>query len=328
MNSSLSILEAPPAATPKVSVIVPTHGRSRLLARLLRSLIAQEFPPDAFEVLVVHNVSNDDTEAVVRQIAAESPVQIRYFAKNYNGPKASRDFGAKEAAGGIIAFIDDDCVATPRWLAEGVRLMKPGVGLVQGRTTPHPEQPRHLVEKTIDIPEASPFFETCNIFYQKDAVLRVGGFSNEFVYGGEDTDLGWKVKESGAATVFAPDAVVHHEVFRATVRGWLLEPRYMIAWPLLVKLHPGLREHMYMRYFLTKRCALFDLALVGFLAGLLVHPATFVLILPYVVHRLREPGRRRNPAIKVLRLIAGVPRAFVIFALLAMGSIRYRSVLL
>lgn len=332
MSVALHTPEAPAAAAPQVSVVVPTHGRPELLGRLLRSLIAQDFPPEAFEIIVVHNVSADDTETVVRAIAAESPVQIRYFAKDYNGPMPSRDFGAKVAGGGIIAFIDDDCVALPHWLSEGVRAMAPGVGLVQGRTMPHPDQPRRLVEKTIDIPEASPFFETCNIFYRKDTLMQVGGFSEEFsrqrIFYGEDTDLGWKVKESGAETVFAPAALVHHEVFRATLREWLLEPRRMYVWPYLVKKHPGLREHMYLRYFLTKRCALFDLALVGVVAGLAVHPAALALAVPYIVYRLTEPSRRRNPAIRMLRLIAGMPRAFVFFAVLVSGSVRYRSVLL
>src|SRR5688572_26308427 len=107
--------------TLKVSVVVPTHGRPELLARLLRSLIAQEFPPHAFEIIVVHNVSNDNTEAVVRELAATSPVSICYHPTDYNGPMPSRDFGAKTARGGIVAFIDDDCIATPRWLAEGVQ---------------------------------------------------------------------------------------------------------------------------------------------------------------------------------------------------------------
>lgn len=332
MSLAVSIPEAPVATAPLVSVVVPTHGRPELLARLLRSLIAQEYPPEAFEIIIVHNVSNDDTERVVREIMAESPVQIRYFAKNYNGPMASRDYGAKVATGGIIAFIDDDCEAMPRWLAEGVRAMTPGVGLVQGRTMPRPDQPRRLVEKTIEIPDASPFFETCNIFYRKEALMQVGGFSEEFakqrIFYGEDTDLGWKVKETGADTVFAGEALVHHEVFRATLREWLIEPRRMYVWPYLVKKHPGLREHMYLRYFLTKRCALFDLALLGVIAGIAVHPAAFGLIVPYIVYRLREPSRRRNPVVKMLRLIAGVPRAFVFFAVLAVGSVRYRSVLL
>lgn len=318
--------------TLKVSVVVPTHGRPELLARLLRSLIAQEFPPDAFEIIVVHNVGNDNTEAVVRELAATSPVSIRYYATDYNGPMPSRDFGAKTARGGIVAFIDDDCIATPHWLAEGVQAMVPGIGLVQGRTLPRPDQPRRLVEKTIEIPEATPFFETCNIFYRKDAILAVGGFSDEFakqwIFSGEDTDLGWKVKEAGAGTTFAPGALAHHEVFQASLREWLLEPRRMHVWPYLVKKHPGLREHMYHRYFLTKRCALFDLALLGLVGAIVLHPAALVLLAPYVVYRLAEPSRRRNPLIRVIRLIAGVPRACVFFAVLATGSVRSRSVLL
>jgi len=291
----------------------------------------QDYPADAYEIIVVHNVSPDNTEGVVAEIQRESRVPVRYFAKNYKGPAFSRDFGVSVAEGSIVAFIDDDCVATPGWLAGGIAAMQPGVGLVQGRTLPRPDQPRRLMDKTIEIPEATPFFETCNIFYRREALSAVGGFSKEFavqaVFGGEDTDLGWKVKESGFQTAFAPDALVHHEVFRITPMQWLLEPRNMYVWPHLVKKHPGLREHLYLGYFLTKRSALFDLALAGVFLAVL-HPVALVLVLPYVIYRLGEPSRRSNPVLKAVRLIAGIPRAFVVFAMLLMGSVRYRAVLL
>jgi GT2 family glycosyltransferase len=326
-------VDASPAAdVPFVSVVVPTHARPDLLARLLESLVIQEYPCDRYEVIVVHNVSDDDTRERVRGIAEKSRVSVSYYAKDYPGPMPSREFGARSARGEIIAFTDDDCAVTPRWLIEAVEAFGPGVGVIQGRTIPRPDQRRRLLEKTIDIPVATPFFETCNVFYRHEAFVQAGGFSQVFaeqrIFYGEDTDLAWKVKSLGYKTNFAPGAVVHHEVFPATFTEWLLEPRRFYLWPLLVRLHPGLRDYMFLKYFLTPRTALFDLMILGLILGCLVNWTVSVLAIPYVAYRLFEPARNRNPLLRIARLIAGVPRASVMFAALVYGSIRFRSVLI
>ena len=60
-----------------------------------------------------------------------------------------------------------------------------------------------------------PAFQTCNIFYPRAILERVGGFDIEAfgrVHGGEDSDLAWRAIKSGAAAVFADGALVHHAV--------------------------------------------------------------------------------------------------------------------
>src|SRR5690606_4573406 len=159
---------------PMVSVIVPTHNRAATLSLLLESLHEQRYPSERMEVIVVHNRSEDGTDAVVQQFAEAAPFPVRYYLKDYRGPMPSRQFGAESAAGEIIAFIDDDCVATPQWLAAGVRAFAPNTGLVQGATIPRPDQPRRFLEKTVEVRRASPYFETCNIFYSREAFMRAG----------------------------------------------------------------------------------------------------------------------------------------------------------
>jgi GT2 family glycosyltransferase len=292
----------------------------------------QTYPSDRFEVLVVHNRSNDDTEAVVRECNERAQFPIRYFLKDHKGPMPSRQFGVDEASGEIVAFMDDDVIAMPEWLDAGVRCFTEDVGLVQGRTIPHPEQPRQLLEKTVEVVGPTPYFETCNIFYRRDALVAVGGFSEEFAHQwafcGEDTDLGWKVVKAGYGSTFCAEALVYHEVFAVSLKEWLWWPRRLYAWPYLVKKHPEIREHLYRRYFLDRRTALFNLVVVGVLLGALWHPLAFLLCVPYVVVRYIEPTRHRNPILRTARLVMGLPRAMVFFLALLLGSIWFRSILL
>jgi GT2 family glycosyltransferase len=312
-----------------VSVIVPTHRRPVLLERLLRSLLAQDWPRDRLEIIVVHNATPDDTAARVARLAADSPVPIAYFATAFSGPGPSRQFGAQRARGAILAFIDDDCEATPGWIAAGAAAVARGLALVQGRTLPHPDQPRRLLEKTVSVTGPTPYFETCNIFYDAGAFRAVGGFPEDFRerFYGEDTALGWAVRIAGYPTGYAPEALVHHEVFAVSFMDWLLQPRAMRHWPFIVRAYPALRGELFLGYFLSPLTAAFVLFALGIL-GALLHPAMLVLTLPYVAIRFLDRGRLRNPVHLVARFVFGLPRAVVLSATLLASSIRARTLVL
>jgi cellulose synthase/poly-beta-1,6-N-acetylglucosamine synthase-like glycosyltransferase len=52
---------------PSVSVVIPTRNRARVVPRAIRSVLTQTLQD--FEILVVDDASEDDTEASVRKIA-------------------------------------------------------------------------------------------------------------------------------------------------------------------------------------------------------------------------------------------------------------------
>jgi len=329
----------------RISIIVPTHKRRRYLIRLLDSLKAQTCDYRSFEVIVVHNYTPDGTEQAVAGWIKNNALAIRYFRKNNRSPAASRDFGARIASGEYLGFIDDDCVATENWIQSAIDLFDrensgamnhvkedgmSSLGLIQGRTLPMPDQPRHLLEKTVHVDRQSPFFENCNIFYTKEAFSCVGGYSEEFLekFYGEDTDLGWKVQQAGFRKAFCPEALVHHEVFSVSLLQWLREPTYFRNLPYLVRKYPPLRDYMHARYFLLKDTMLF----YGVVIGLIVSPLSvwlaILFALPYLIYRYRNGGRYRSPLVKAARAILGIPRTMVMCATLAIASIRSKSVLL
>jgi len=323
------------AAMPLVTVVVPTHNRCALLARLLDSLAKQSLAPAQFEVVIVHNFTDDGTEAMASNWCAGQSFRAKYLRRSNRGPARSRDMGAREGRGRFIAFIDDDCVASATWLAEGIAAFggddaAPQVGVVQGMTLPMPGVPQRFPCKTVTVDRESVFFETCNIFYRREAFDAVGGFSEEFLdrFYGEDTDLGWKVTAAGYGHRFAPAALVNHEVFHVSFARWLAEPLFFENLPYLVKKHPALRAHMFHRLFVSRDSFLFN----GLLAAIVIAPffpiAALVLAFVYAFERYRGGAHVGGPMQRLGRVLVGVPRGFCAWWALAKGSLRARSFLL
>jgi glycosyltransferase involved in cell wall biosynthesis len=205
-----------------VSVVIPTYNRRNLLRDSIESLYKQAYPKERYEIIIVDNSSNDGTDETVRSMQEKSQYALRYYRKENEGPGLSRNFGIAKARGEIIAFTDSDCVAHEKWLKSGVAKMNDGIGIVQGKTLPNPGLPQRTLQQTMRVVAEDSYYQTCNIFYRKDVLDHVGGFSPELCgldffgkprWGGEDTDLAWRVKKQGWRSVFAGDAVVYHHVF-------------------------------------------------------------------------------------------------------------------
>lgn len=93
------------------SVIIPTYNRSALISKTIEAIINQSFKN--FEVIVVDDGGNDETEAV---IAALADKRFRYVKQTNTGPLIARANGCDLAQGEWIAFCDSDDLWSPDYL--------------------------------------------------------------------------------------------------------------------------------------------------------------------------------------------------------------------
>ncbi|MDP2962333.1 MAG: glycosyltransferase family 2 protein [Sulfurimicrobium sp.] len=101
---------------PRISVIIPTHNRPVLLAEALTSLLAQTFA---------------DWEAVIVDDASSPPATVddkdaRIHVLHHNasqGGAAAKNSGIKNATGEILAFLDDDDLYAPQYLARALDIL-------------------------------------------------------------------------------------------------------------------------------------------------------------------------------------------------------------
>lgn len=317
---------------PFVSVVVPIYNRADLLQQLLDSLLELRYPRDRFEVILVDNGSTDGAWELAKLAVAEAPYSLRALRNEtaIRLPAVSRNLGFQASRGEIVAMTDGDCVVTPNWLIEGIAPFQGNIAIVQGKTLPHPEQPRPMLYRTVQVLDKG-YGETCNIFYRRDVFEKAGGFHRDFFTHswGEDTDLAYRILELGYDWAFAENSLVYHQILPQTPLGWLFEPFRIFTWTKAVRRHPRIRRDLLcLRYFLNKGTALFNLLLVAIALGVYLHPGCLVLGFPFWYYKFTESEKHRGLLRRVLRMAAGTVRSFVIFGVLVCSSIRYRSLVL
>jgi GT2 family glycosyltransferase len=240
---------------PIVLVVVSTYNRPERLAALLDALRDQRLGRERFEVIVVDNGSAPATAAVIQAALTGGGLALRASRLAVTrGPAGGRNAGWRLARAPLVAFTDDDCRPTPQWLAEllAVAAERPGA-IVQGPTRPDPAEADRggLFSHTVTISALGPQYETCNILYPRALLEALDGFDESFglAPAGEDTDLAWRAIASGAGTVFAPAAVVHHAVQVVGPAGRL---RIAARWGPVARViadHPETRTMLYRRSF-------------------------------------------------------------------------------
>ena len=318
-------------ASPRVTVAVSTHGRAELLPKLVGGLVTQTLDPATFEVVIVDDGSPDESAACLEELARAVPFCLRILRHGRNrGAAAGRNTAWRAAAAPVVAFTDDDCVPTPRWLEEGLAAMRPE-HFVVGRTAPDPAEAHALDHPfsrsmTVDAPR---FFETCNVFYRRADLEAAGGLDESFSTG-EDTDLGLRMVEAGRVPVWAPHALVHHRVRPGDLRAHLREARRWTALPLVLKRHPGRRGELVHRWVFWKRT---HPPTVAAIAGAGIALATrswrpLLLGAWWIRHRLVvEPVCSSRT-----RRVTSLPGTFAVDAAevvtMVEGSVRHRSLLL
>jgi glycosyltransferase involved in cell wall biosynthesis len=263
----------------RVSIVIPARDAEAMIGRTVAAAVEQELDGD-FEVVVVDDGSRDGTARVAREAGARVVSNTTAL-----GPADARNAGVAAVGAPLIAFTDADCVPAAGWLRAGVAALE-HADLVQGRVEPEPGVPLDPFDHVITVREESGLYETANLFVRRDWFERIGGFK-PFIdptegHFGEDLVFGWAVRRAGGRSAFADDAVVHHEVVKRLASVWIRERRRLRLFPEATRAVPELRTHWFMRVFLSRRTAKFDLALAAVLAAVLTRrPLLVLLALPY-----------------------------------------------
>lgn len=190
-----------------VSIVVPTIGRSSL--RALLDGLAEQAPLEGLpEIIVV----DDRTRPIAPLLGADPYAKV--VTGRGAGPAAARNTGTRMATGDWVAFLDDDVVPDPGWLAQLYRELAAApddVGGVQGRVeVPLPGYRRPTDWERTTAWLAGARWATADMAYRRAALAAVGGFDERFPRAyREDTDLAHRVRAAGWRLVQGERRVVH-----------------------------------------------------------------------------------------------------------------------
>ncbi|WP_266159495.1 glycosyltransferase family 2 protein [Dyella silvatica] len=224
----------PKPSEASVSLMVSTYNWKAALALVLRSVATQSRLPD--EVIVADDGSQEDTAALLRDIAQDFPVPLRHVWQPDEGFRLarSRNRGIAAARGDYLIQIDGDMVLHRHFVADHMRLARPGrffqgtrirtteaetARLLAGgkprfgwfvdayyrvegdRSTYHFGRRHH----TMRIPllarlkaRASGHPMGCNVGFWREDLLRVNGYDERMQgYGSEDLELDVRLLNAG-----------------------------------------------------------------------------------------------------------------------------------
>jgi GT2 family glycosyltransferase len=233
------------------TIVICTHNRAALVGRAVEHALIQARASDA-EVLVVDNASDDDTPRVLAALEAQQAPYLRVVSESRLGLSAARNRGLADARGEIAVFLDDDAVPRREWLAAMLApYSRREVACVGGRIvlafpTPPPswlspalfhalsafdpgDEPRRLRYGHDTYPYGA------NISFRVARARALGGFSETVGPRGrlalvhDETDLCYRLEQSGGEIHYAPDAIVDHHVLPERLTPQTLLDRHALS---------------------------------------------------------------------------------------------------
>ncbi len=221
-----------------VAICIATCERPDGLRALLRSIGGLEAPPRAgwslSRVVVVDNRGTDSARQIVDEARPRIGCDLHYVVEPRRGIPFARNTAVSAVGGAdLVAFIDDDEVATPEWIRELVdALVSTDADVVTGPVIPEfahapPawvreggffERPRHRDRARID------YARTSNVIVRARWLRETPQpFSPCYVGGGEDTQFFERVRIAGGAIVWSDRAVVVERIGPERTRAaWIV----------------------------------------------------------------------------------------------------------
>lgn len=118
---------------PRITIITAAYNEKNHIGETVRNKLAQDYPPELMEILVVSDESTDGTDEIVAGIAREDS-RVRLLRNQpRQGKTAALNFAVPQARGDIIVFSDANSVYRPDAIRKIVRnFADPAIGYVTG----------------------------------------------------------------------------------------------------------------------------------------------------------------------------------------------------
>lgn len=248
-NDYRLLVSRPDTDDPSVSVVIPVYNRGELLANVLAGLSRQTYD-QPFDVVVVDDGSEEDIGSVVARYRDLLPIRLASQPRDGFGLARARNLGIESVETDVVAFLDADCIPADEWLASHMRWHRKASNLVVTGSRRHVAlllSPSEIADGSVDLHSIASRPEDARsetdsddwrrVFYRRsqrlllgnsgfraaiggnssvrrELFLAVGGASTDFrAWGGEDTEMAWRLWNAGAFIVPEDRATIYHQTY-------------------------------------------------------------------------------------------------------------------
>ena len=267
---------------PRVAVVIVTHNRNKDCRETIESLLAGSELPD--EIIVVDDASSEPFKFEHKLVRV-----LRYDQEL--GLSESRNEGIKTSKSDIIAFIDDDAIASKNWIKIIRKSFKNDIDVIGGRVLPiyftiPPKwwNPR-IMGGYVGIHNNS--IIGCNFAVRKKLFSKIGYFNPRLgrkggtLLSAEEDEFFERINKFNGKILYIPEMIVYHKVlpYRLSIgylvkRAWWQGKSDFIMQPSTKKALPRIIAR-FMKYLI-----------LSFLSLLSIHHNSIV----YLLKTIRQLG--------------------------------------
>lgn len=195
---------------------MPVLNEAEFIAQSLGTVLAQDYPADRLEILVVDGGSTDTTRAIVQQLMADHP-HLRLLDNPGRIQAAALNIGIRAAAGEIVVRVDGHTLVASDYVRRCVELLVEGRadnvgGMMRG-------QGKTVVGQAVAVATQSPFGIGGSKFhytsqeqfvdtvylgaYRRQTLLDLGLY-DETLPINEDYELNYRLRQAGGKILLSP----------------------------------------------------------------------------------------------------------------------------
>lgn len=312
-------------ALPVVSVVIPCRNEARFIAACLESLVANDYPRECLEVVVVDGMSEDGSREIVAGYVRRFPF-IRLLDNPDRITSAALNRGIRSSSGSVVFWMGAHSQYAPNYIRESVwHLRNSDADNVGGIMITVARSPGWLAEAIVAA-LSSPFGVGNSVFrthartrrwvdtvfggaFRREVFDQVGLF-NEGLVRGQDLEFNLRLRRAGKRTLFVPEIVAYYSA-RTDLGGFWRHNWVNGQWAVLPFLYSSIVP-VAVRHLVP--LAFVSALTVSLLAGIVWRPAWWLLALVVGLYAVASVAAAVSAAIRRSdwRLVVTLPIVFTI----------------
>jgi len=266
-----------------ISFIVPVYNAEKTVVKAIASILSQQTPDRAFEIIVVDDGSTDGSARTVRDLFP----QVKLVTQPNGGEASALNEGLKHCTGDFVAIVEADVALYPGWLetlsgefddpsvmGAGGYLVTPGDDPWIARIAGYEVELKFATKQRV-----TGHITSANALYRREAFELFGRFDERLRNASLDSDFNSRIVQGGCKLIYNKEAKAKHH-YKARFPDYLRRQYAYARYRMYVNnlaLYPADRFLMY-NVGLTA-LAVLSLVLVPFRPRVTITMFAFVVVL-------------------------------------------------